>query len=161
MAGAPDIFAKVRLTPGQLRAVAEKRFADAMCLLESGKAERANGAIYMGGFAIECLLKALMLERRPNLQSPVDPAKLSKRDLAVFSLLYRHELDAMIAYVPELEKKLAGIRTPSGRSVWQEFQAICEQWTVFARYSPKNAKLDRAARYLETIKEVKKWLKEL
>jgi hypothetical protein len=59
MADTTNIFAKLRLTPGQWRAVAERRFGDARYLVESGNAERATGGIYMAGFVIECLLKAL------------------------------------------------------------------------------------------------------
>jgi hypothetical protein len=161
MAVSRDIFTKLRLTPGQLRAVAERRFADACCLRDSGKQERANGAIYMAGFVIECLLKALLLERHPNLQKPADPAKLSESDREVHGLLYSHELDDMLGFLPELEKKLANVKTKSGRSAWKEFNGICEQWTVYARYAPTSARLEEARSYLETIEEVKKWLREL
>lgn len=161
MAMARDIFTKLRLTPGQLRAVAERRFADACCLRDSGQQERANGAIYMAGFVIECLLKSLLLERHPNLRRPVDPAKLSESDREVHFLLYSHELDDMLGFLPELERKLSGVKTKSGQSAWKQFNAICEEWTVYARYSPANAKLEDARQYLETVEEVKKWLKEL
>ena len=117
--------------------------------------------MYMAGFVIECLLKALLLERHPNLGRPVDPAKLSDSDREVLGLLYRHELDDMLGFLPEVEKKLSIIKTQSGLNAWREFRSICEEWTVYARYSPKSAKLDRAAGYLETVAEVKKWLKEL
>ena len=59
------------------------------------------------------------------------------------------------------ETKLAGIKTRSGQVVWPEFNAACVEWTVYARYSPKNAKLDQADSFLETVAEVKKWLKAL
>lgn len=65
MAG--SIFAKTKLTPSQLRTVAERRFADARCLLKSGENERANGAMYLAGFVIECHLKACLLEVHPWL----------------------------------------------------------------------------------------------
>jgi hypothetical protein len=156
MSGPPlDIFAKIRLTPGQLRAVAERRFADARCLLDSGDAERANGAIYMVGFVIECLLKALLLA------VPVDAAALSASDREVLHLLYSHELDDMLGFLPEIKAKFAGLRLASGRPVWQTLRNICEEWTVFARYSTKSAKPAQAREYLATIEEVKKWLKEL
>jgi hypothetical protein len=156
-----DIFSKLRLTPGQLRSVSERRFGDALCLLESNKVERATGAIYMAGFVIECLLKAILLDRHPNLQKRVDPAKLSASDREVLGLLYSHDLDDMLAFLPEIEKKLSTIKLKSGRDAWREFRTICEEWTVYARYSPASAKLDRAKAFLETVEEVKKWLKEL
>jgi len=156
-----DIFQKRRLTPTQLRAVAELRFNDAQCLLESGKNARANGAIYMGGFVIECLLKAVLLERHENLQRPVDPARLSKQDRQIYDLLYSHRLDAMLDVLPDLRAKLQVITDDDGRPVWPRFRAVCEQWTVYARYSPKLAKAQEARRFLDTIQEVKQWLREL
>jgi len=161
MAGSPNIFAKTRLRPGQWRAVAERRYGDARCLLESGDAERANGAIYMAGFAVECLMKALLVERHPNLSRPLDPATLSSSDREVFEALYRHELDDMLGFLPELEKKLSAISIRSGQPAWRALNDLCEEWTVYVRYSPANAKLDRARIYLDTVEEVKKWLKEL
>jgi hypothetical protein len=153
MANRSDIFTKLRLTPGQLRAVSEQRFADAQCLLDSRKMQRANGAIYMAGFVIECLLKALLLERHPNLQTKVDPARLSPSDAEVHALVYRrHDLDDMLGFLPEIQTKLTGVTTKSGQIV---------EWTVYARYSPKNAKLEQAESFLETVAEVKKWLKTL
>jgi hypothetical protein len=161
MAKGRDIFAKRRLTPGQLRSVAEQRFGDARCLLASGDAARLNGAMYLAGFVVECLLKGLLLERHANLQRPVDPTRLSAVDREVFELLYSHELEDMLGFLPELEGKLSGVRTKSGLSAWREFSTICEEWTIYARYSPVSAKRDRAETYLETVQEVKKWLKEL
>jgi len=161
MAIPPDIFSKSRLMPGQLRAVAERRFADAQCLLDSGNQERANGAIYMAGFVVECLLKALLLQRHPNLQVRPNPSKLSTPDQYVLKLLYRHDLDEMVAMLPELRKKLSGKKTESGQDLWSTFTTICEEWTVYARYSPRNARLERASQYLDAVKEVKKWLQEL
>jgi hypothetical protein len=155
MAKRSDIFAKARLTPGQLRAAAERRLADARCLVDSGNQQRANGAMYLAGFAIECLLKALLLERYPNLRASVDPATLSKRDREVFALLYRHELDAMLGFLPELEPKLMAV------SAWTAFKNICAEWTIYARYSPKQESLGRAREYLAAIEEAKIWLKAL
>jgi len=149
------------MTPGQLRAVAERRFADATCLLDSRNRERANGAMYMGGFVIECFLKALLLERFPNLKTRVSPATLSKRDQEILQLLYSHELDKMLEYLPELQKKLSHSNMQSGGgNVWRRFKEICAHWTIYARYSPRLESLDYAEQYLNTIREVKKWLRQ-
>ncbi len=161
MADSPKIFAKTRLRAGQWRAVAERRYGDARCLLDSGDAERANGAIYMAGFVVECLLKALRVERHPNLLKPLDSATLSTSDREVFEALYRHELDDMLGFLPELERKLAGVAIRSGRSAWRALNDICEEWAVYIRYSPLRADLGHARTYLDTVEEVKKWLKEL
>ncbi|MGH7214047.1 MAG: hypothetical protein ACREIT_04730 [Tepidisphaeraceae bacterium] len=155
------IFRKQRLTPGQLRAVAERRFDDALCLLASGQNARANGAMYMAGFTIECLLKARLLAQHPNLQVPVDPATLSEQDREVHAMLFSHDLDAMLIFLPEVEKKLSAVGSALGRPVWRRFGEICAEWTVYARYSPQHANVDEARRFIETVREVKQWLRDL
>jgi hypothetical protein len=132
MADEQDIFSKQRLTPGQLRAVAELRMDDARALLGTGQNQRSNGAMYMSGFVIECLLKALLLERHPNLQRPVDPATLSKPDRSVHGLLYSHDLDEMLGFLPEVRSKLESLAGPGGESPWRRFNGVCAQWTVYA-----------------------------
>ena len=132
-----------------------------MCLFNSGENARATGAMYMAGFVIECLLKALLLERHPNLQARIDRAKVSKSDATVHQLLFSHELDSMLAFLPEVRKKLGTMGEVSGEAAWRRLRAICEQWTVYARYSPKRATREEARRFLETISEVKEWLKQL
>lgn len=159
MAGLGDIFAKRRLTPGQLRSVADRRYDDAICLLESGQNARATGAIYMGGFVIECLLKALLLERYPHLQKPVGPAKLAKRDRDVVEQLYGHELDEMLEFLPEVKRKLPFITGETGKPLSPRFRNVCAEWTVYARYSTKLAARNEADEFMETIREVKEWLK--
>lgn len=113
----------------------------------------------MAGLVIECLLKALLLDRHSNLQAPKDPALLSSSDKEAFDLIYRsHDLDDMRGFLPEVRKKLGDVNTKSGRSAWREFETICEEWTIFIRYSPRSATVNDAMRYLETVEEVKKWL---
>lgn len=155
-----DIFHKQRLTPSQLRAVADRRLDDAVYLRQSNRTARANGAIYMGGFAIECLLKALLLERHPNLGRPTDRARLSISDAEVHELLYSHELDAMLLFLPEIEKKLRILGRDRGYSLWERFRAVCEEWTVYVRYSPKQATIAEAHAFLAIIQEVRQWLRE-
>ena len=115
----------------------------------------------MAGFVIECLLKALLLERHPNLQAPVDPATLSPSDKDVLDSLYSHDLDDMLGFLPELENKLSRMKLASRASAWNEFRSLCEQWTVHARYSSAFAKAEYARWYVYTVKEIKKWLREL
>ena len=47
-----------------------------------------------------------------------------------------------------------------GKPVWEEFRILCEQWTIYARYSPRLARREQARRFIDTIGEVKEWLKE-
>jgi hypothetical protein len=153
------IFKKIRLRPTQLRTVAERRFDDAEALRKTGQNARANGAMYLGGFVIECLLKAKLLERYRWLQSTASPDDRSKADQRLWSLCYRlHELDEILDKLPEITEKLS--RTEGGRSnrLVQSLKSICGQWTVFARYSPYTADMDDARTFLDQVKELKPWL---
>ena len=120
-----------------------------------------NGAMYMGGFVIECLLKALLLERHPNLQVAVNPATLSVPDREAHRLLYSHDLDEMLAFLPEVRVRLESIADSKGHSPWRAFHSVCAEWTIHARYSPLHATRADARRFLDTIREVKEWLKRL
>jgi hypothetical protein len=161
MAKGRDIFAKRRLTPSQFRAVAELRMDDARALLRTGQNARTNGAMYMAGFVVECLLKALLLERHPNLQVAVDPAALSRPDRDVLALLYGHDLDDMLGFLPEVQNKLLAIAAAGGRPTWASFAAVCGQWAVYARYSTVQAPVAEAREFLRTVEEVKQWLRQL
>lgn len=160
MAKQREIFLKRRLAPGQLRAVAELRADDAQALLDTGQKARTNGAIYLAGFVIECLLKALLLERHPNLRVPVDSARLSGGDRDVLKLLYSHDLDCMLGFLPEVRLRLESITDAAGRPCWPAFRDICAQWTVYARYATTQASITDAQRFMNTIREVKQWLRE-
>jgi hypothetical protein len=46
----------------RFRVAALQRFEDAQILLDN---DRATGAVYLAGYAVECLLKAVLLERTP------------------------------------------------------------------------------------------------
>src|SRR5690606_28817708 len=130
--GMAKIFEREWLTAAQLRMVAERRFGDADYLRKSGENARANGVFYLGGFVLECLLKARMLETYPLMKGRRSPEGLSESDRALWFLIYRsHELETILGYLPGIERKLQAIDTLLRRRL----AAICAEWTVFARYS--------------------------
>lgn len=153
------IFKKVRLRPMQLRTVADRRFDDADALRQTGRNARANGSMYLAGFVIECLLKAKLLERFAWLQNAGTPAGRSKDDQYLWSLCYRsHDLDEILSKLPEVQDLLSRMkRRRSGRLI-ESLKSICAQWTIYARYSPYNAHIDDARRFLDQIEELKPWL---
>ena len=48
---------------GELAKAAAVRLADAKCLLNSGRTGRFRGAMYLAGYAVECSLKVVLIER--------------------------------------------------------------------------------------------------
>jgi hypothetical protein len=154
-----NIFSKIRLRPTQLRTVADRRFDDAEALRKTGQNARANGAMYLGGFVLECLLKARLLERFPWLQSAGSAEGRSKADQHLWSLCYRsHDLDEILDKIPEVIDKLTRMEGRQSSHLVRSLKSICGQWTIFARYSPYTADIDDARTFLDQIKELKSWL---
>lgn len=155
-----DIFSQVRLSPSQARTVAQRRFDDAEWLRKSGDNARANGVFYLGGLVVDCLLKAALLERHRDLQTPVTLDQLSAHDRRVWSLIYRsHELEEMLAHLPDLERRLQAKDLKDGSDLLRKLRSICAKWTVYARYSPRTETMKHAAEFLDHVREVKEWLR--
>jgi hypothetical protein len=88
--------------------VAERRFGDADCLRKSGVNERANGAMYLAGLVIECLLKAKLMEASPWLQNAGSAEAGPRAERHRWSLCYRsHDLDEILAELPNVVARLS------------------------------------------------------
>jgi hypothetical protein len=157
-----SIFEKMRLSPTQLRTVAERRFADAESLRRTGQNARANGAMYLAGFVVECLLKAKLLEKYSWLQSARNTGALPKADRKLYDLCYRmHDLAAISERLPEVKQHLMNLDRNRGQTgrLYPMLQSVVGRWTIFARYSPQMATMREAADFIRQIKEIKEWLK--
>ena len=155
-----SIFQRMKLTPTQLRTVAERRLGDAEYLCKSSQNARANGAMYLGGLAVECFLKAKLLEKFPWLKSPTNLEKRSRDERLLWSLCYqRHLLDELLARLPEVTQRISAAEQRGRRSLSQGLTNICATWTIFVRYSPMTATIDQAKSFLNQVKEIKPWLR--
>jgi hypothetical protein len=109
---------------------------------------------------IECLLKARLLEQYPSLGAVRAPDKLSPSDREVWQLIYRsHELDEMLEYMPDVERRLLLADQRDGRGRARALKRICSEWSIFARYSPLSSTMVEAAQFLDDMKELRTWLK--
>lgn len=152
-------FREGSTSPNQLRTVAERRLGDANSLRGTADNARASGAIYLGGFVVECLLKAKLLERYRWLQSAGSPDGRSREDRHLWSLCYRsHDLDEILAKLPQIIQKLSRLEQRDSSRLTQSLRSICGQWTIYARYSPRSADIDDARTFLDEIEELKPWL---
>ena len=131
-----SIFDRVRLTPQQMRTVADRRFEDARYLRQSRQNKHANAVYYFGGVSLECVLKAKLLEAYPELERRPGPgAHASPDHLYRFNLCYRwHDLEALVDALPSVHHRLTHA-DPSG-SLSASLSSITATWNVFARYSP-------------------------
>lgn len=155
-----DIFQKQKLRPSQLRTVADRRLGDAQALYDTGRNAHANGAIYLAGFCVECLLKAELLETHAWLQSSFVPVSgFSKRDSALWNLCYRsHNLEGILESLPAVQQRISELLGRGDNRVPGMLKSVCARWTVFARYSPRTADLDDARDFIERVKVIRSWL---
>lgn len=155
----PSIFDRVKLRPSQLRTVAARRLADAKYLRDSRRNERANGAMYLAGFVMECLMKAELLEQNPWLQNGSIPKNKSDADQKLWSLCYRsHDLVEILARLPQVLQRLKSLEQRQGSRLIANLQTLCGQWTIFARYSPRSATMSEAMEFIARVEELKQWL---
>ena len=153
------IFNRTRLRPPQLRSVADRRFDDAQALRATQLNARANGAIYLGGFVIECLLKAMLIEKFPWLQNSTFPTARSEDERTLWWLCHRsHDLEAILNYLPEVRQKLSRGEQRGSPRLSQSLKSVCG-WTIFARYSPATADIDDARIFLDQVRELRSWLR--
>jgi hypothetical protein len=149
-----------RLKPSQLRTVAERRFQDAKALCDTGQNPRANGAQYLCGFVIEILLKAQLIETFPQTANRLQHQLSSERERRIWSLIYRsHDLEEMLAHLPELVAGLIKRGTRDGRPYYDHLRSICASWTIYARYSTLETDMRDADMMLGRVRELKEVLK--
>lgn len=116
--------------------------------------------MYLGGFVIELLLKAKLIEKHPWLQSAATSAGRSQPERELWALCYRsHDLEELLVRLPEVRQQLSNPKLPGRDRLRQALQNVCERWTVFARYSPQSANIREAVLFLDSVKELGRWLR--
>ena len=118
------------------------RFEDAQILLKN---RRPNGSIYLAGFAIECILKALILAN----STPRQRAKLRDRLKKEFG----HDLEAL-----RKEAGRRGIHMP--RNVMDAFRRL-NTWDNNNRYDPRLQSAEDAQTLFEAAETVISWAKRV
>ncbi|MFQ5492463.1 MAG: hypothetical protein ACE5GE_17275, partial [Phycisphaerae bacterium] len=124
-----------------------KRKADAWALLTEGGEGHSRGAIYLGGYAIECKLKALAMERY-HCSTLKD---LEEKRSLPYGELHTHGLIALLRHL-QLYDKLR--RSEVGR----DFANYVGRWTPHWRYNPRNWPEAKARAFLEAVDRVYVWL---
>lgn len=119
-----DIFRRVHLDEKKYKTVGERRLDDAKYLLKSGENKYANGAVYLAGICVECLLKA-QLFGKGALGADTDRESRQR-------LLFSHDLEAIYSAIPDSIKN--HVRE---QKVEQQLKRLFA-WSVEARYSPKH-----------------------
>jgi len=138
--------------------VAERRFDDAQVLCDTGKNARANGAVYLAGFVVEILLKA-MLVRKFNAVARKRSHQLEDAEREVWGLIWRrHDLHGMLARLRDEQANLKLRGERDGYDYLGELKK-CAQWSIQVRYSPHMMQMSEAVDFLERVRRLKQVLR--
>ena len=140
---------KIHHARESLRKAALKRKVDARKLLESRENRHARGAGYLGGYAVECKLKAIAMEVY-DCRTLDQFARKRKVDEGA---VYTHGLEAFaMRLTPSLWSRL------SASEVWPDFATHVRRWRVRWRYDPKDWSYEAAKSFLDAVDRVFTWL---
>jgi len=147
------------LKPSTMATVAERRYADAKALIDTGKNAHANGAAYLAGFVIEILLKARLVSQFPAVARKRQH-EVGAADREVWSLIWRqHNLEGMLSKLGAVEGALSKRGHRDGQDYLAELKKICATWTIHARYSSRTMSMDDAKEMLRRVRTLKEMLK--
>lgn len=127
-----------------LRSLSRVRLEDAECLLaasiEKRQPSRRNGAVYLGGYSVECALKAKVCETQGT--ETLAPQYFS------------HNLD-LLAAKTDLWPTLR-----NDPVAWVAFVKIKSQWNALLRYNMRPWNPVEVRKFLDLVKEFVRWLFE-
>lgn len=118
---------------------AKQRFEDAEFLLD---VDRTTAAVYLAGYSVECILKALILSVVPHAQE----AEI----LALFRGARAHDYDWLL----RLYAERGGPRLPP--NLVPHFARV-NTWSTDMRYSPGTMALRDAKAFLDSSVEILTW----
>jgi HEPN domain-containing protein len=120
--------------------VAKQRFDDALLLLEMG---RTTAAVYLAGYSVECMLKALILSAIPQAQE--------EEVLSMFRGARAHDYEWLL----RLYVEKGGSRMPP--SVVPHFARV-NSWSTDMRYLPGTLALREAHAFVDAATAILTWI---
>lgn len=118
---------------------AKERLEDAQLLFSLN---RTTAAVYLAGYSVECMIKALILSAVPRSQQ--------NTILAMFRGRLAHDYDWLI----RLYRQHGGIGLP--RHLTSDFDDIAS-WSTDMRYSPARIDANEAKNFLGSVTKIIKW----
>lgn len=103
--------------------------------------------MYLGGYAVECKVKAIAMEayRCWTLEQLLRRLDLGEREV------YSHKLEALVELLPSYERFKAS-------HVYRDFASRVNQWRPEWRYDGSDPPVDEARKFLEAVDKVTEWL---
>ena len=133
----------------ELAGASRQRLADAQALLN---ASRWRGAMYMAGYAVECLLKTKLMHIYDckNLRE-LEDLLWQRSILPTNRTVFTHQLEDLLRLTPGYN------RLRQDRARWHMFQVV-NLWTPQWRYTAKQTTYQEASRFLTFIDNVIHWI---
>jgi hypothetical protein len=128
----------------------QHRRDDAQVLLN---AARWRGAMYLGGYSVECLLKSRlmkMFECRTLLK--LDEELKERGLIAAEATMYTHQFESLLRVTGHLD------RLRQDAKLWPSF-AIVNRWVPAWRYDPDLSKREEAEDFFEALDKITSWIR--
>ncbi len=125
-----------------------RRFEDAQVLHNQ---KRWAGAIYLGGYAVECSLKSLICweQRKDNFKD----TRIFKKGLQGSEL---HSLTKLLDSIPTLQRAIQLDRTNGYREAWNTVSSLWRNDEL--RYSDKMGDEQESERFIKAVKILHQFL---
>lgn len=125
------------------------RLDDARALLN---ADRWRGAMYMAGYAVECMLKAKLMRMFDCRQLRELEEELQRRGLlSAAASVYSHQLGMLL----RLTQRMDQLR--SDRAFWPQFNMV-NRWVPAWRYSADLSNREDAQDFLDAVTRIVHWI---
>jgi hypothetical protein len=119
-----------------------KRRADARALAEK---ERWRGAMYLGGYAVECRLKAKLMEMF-NARTLDHLGKILTRRTGQKVELATHSIEYLFGFTGARNR----LSSHGNERVLKAYRC-CNTWTTSWRYRPDDGKSDECEQFLDAV----------
>ncbi len=126
-----------------------KRLMDARVLMAE---ERWLGAMYLAGYAVECRLKAKLMEILNVWNLDELESQLARRFRQRLSLR-THELEILMTFLD----RLVGIRSRMRKEILRDY-TLCSRWQTQFRYSPLDATKYECESFFEAVERFSKFI---
>ncbi len=134
----------------ELARASRHRFADARALLD---ASRWQGAMYIAGYAVECLLKTkLMHIYRCQTLRELEEELQRRAILPEASTVFTHQLEFLLRLAPGWDRLM------QNRETRRLFSNKVNKWTPIWRYAPRQVTRDEATEFIDSVDKVMRWI---
>ncbi len=133
----------------ELDGASRQRLADAKALLN---ADRWRGAMYMAGYAVECLLKTKLMHiyECKNLRELEDILQ-QRSILPANRTIFTHQLEDLLRLTPGYNRLMRN------REMLPLFNKV-NQWTPNWRYTSKSINRREATEFMTSIESFMQWV---